>query len=652
MHPAQDDGLAMPASETPAHSRAPRRKFLATAFCLSVALAAAVSPSLGQDAPRQIFLLAGENPAQSGAAETEQAFNQRLKEKSPQPIEVFDDFLDLGRFPGEDADRRVVQALVTKFARKKPDLIVAISRNATTFLAQHRDEFARTIPAIYCCTPASTIAALHLPPDLPGVVVEHDWKGTFDLARRIQPTAKSLVIVSGASAIGLASQKDLIRQLQPQLRNYDVKYVTSSDEGKRLEEVSRLPRDSIVFLMPIYGEEETWYGPTQIAANIAKASSAPSYSAIPTLFGSGIVGGNLDNFSAQGTKAADLALEILSGKSPSALPRETRLPLAFRLDARQLERWKLSESSLPEGASVEFREPSLWERSRFTIVLVLLALAAQASIIAQLLLQKRKREAAEILLKESEDRLEAAADKQRKEIEHLMRVAILGELSGGIAHELGQPLSAIMANAQAAQKFLGGHDHDRVALTEMLDEIVRDSIRASDVIRSLRQLLKKDGEHKLTPVSLNDLVTSTLGLLHSELVKKGVSVTTNLTNNLQGVWGDPIQLQQVLLNLITNGIEAMASIPPAQRTLVITTRADETNVKVTITNHGASLSPDELKLIFEPYFTTKDRGLGLGLSICSRIVMSHGGLLTLSNADDGGVTAAVSLPLLAQARAS
>ena len=239
---------------------------------------------------------------------------------------------------------------------------------------------------------------------------------------------------------------------------------------------------------------------------------------------------------------------------------------------------------------------------------------------------------------------ETKAELQRKELTHLMRVATLGGLSGGIAHELSQPLASILANAQAAQMMLAAKSPDLQAIGEILQEIVLENYRAGQVIRHLRQLLQK-GEHEDTLISLNELIASTLQLLHSELVSRKIKVNTELEPDLPQISGDSVELQQVLINLVMNAIEAMASTPPSGRTLsIVSGETKEGKVVVSIRDRGPGMSPDKLKRIFEPFYTTKVGGLGLGLSICSTIVTLHHGQLNVGNASDGGVVATVSLP--------
>jgi PAS domain S-box-containing protein len=239
---------------------------------------------------------------------------------------------------------------------------------------------------------------------------------------------------------------------------------------------------------------------------------------------------------------------------------------------------------------------------------------------------------------------EIEVERQRSELAHLMRVATLGGLSGGIAHELSQPLASILANAQAAELMLAKKDPDLAGVTEALKEIIQDDYRAGQLIRRLRQLLQKQ-EYHVVPIGLNELITSTLQLLHFELSNRKIKVDTELKSALPPISGDLVGLQQVLINLIMNAIEAMASFEPSRRTLsIVTDETKEGYVAVSIRDQGPGMSPNELKRIFAPFFTTKTGGLGLGLSICSTIVTLHHGQLTLRNAPEGGMVATVLLP--------
>jgi PAS domain S-box-containing protein len=239
---------------------------------------------------------------------------------------------------------------------------------------------------------------------------------------------------------------------------------------------------------------------------------------------------------------------------------------------------------------------------------------------------------------------EAEAVLQRREVAHLTRVSMLGELSGAIAHELHQPLTAILSNAQAVQNMLAQQPLNMAELNDAMTDIVQQGARAGEVIHRLRRLLRKD-EGRIEPVDLGDLARSTLRLLHGEFVSRKVKVKLQLAEGLPPVEGDPVQLQQVLINLVMNAIEAMAATPAERRVLTVRSHQFERRIELAVDDRGPGVPADKQVSLFEPFVSTKEHGLGLGLSICSTIVKTHGGELLLVNNRDGGASALVRLPV-------
>jgi two-component system, LuxR family, sensor kinase FixL len=239
---------------------------------------------------------------------------------------------------------------------------------------------------------------------------------------------------------------------------------------------------------------------------------------------------------------------------------------------------------------------------------------------------------------------EAEAEQRRTELAHLSRVAMLGELSGALAHELNQPLTAILSNAQAAQRFLAAGVQHVDEVKEILDDIVEDDKRAGAVIRGLRVLLKKEEvtHHQL---ELNGVALDVLRLMRSDLVNRNVRWSTQLCPGLPLVLGDGIQLQQVLLNLVMNGCDAMAgNVGEDRRLEVRTARGEDGSVIASVSDRGRGIPPQDLERIFEPFVTTKAHGMGLGLSVCRTIVHAHGGRIWAVNNASSGVTVSVALP--------
>jgi PAS domain S-box-containing protein len=242
-------------------------------------------------------------------------------------------------------------------------------------------------------------------------------------------------------------------------------------------------------------------------------------------------------------------------------------------------------------------------------------------------------------------RAENEAQQQRQELAHLSRVTMLGELSGSMAHELNQPLMAILSNAQAAQRFMAHDNIDLDEVREILADIVEQDNRAGEVIRRLRLLLKK-GEVQVQPLDVNDAVREVLKLIRGDLANQGVTAHTELGPELPRVKGDRVQLQQVLLNVLMNACDAMNENAPGDRQMVVRTElSDGADVRFSVSDRGAGVDPAKLEEVFDPFFSTKTHGLGLGLSVCRSIISAHGGKLWAVNNPEGGATFCFTLPV-------
>lgn len=241
-------------------------------------------------------------------------------------------------------------------------------------------------------------------------------------------------------------------------------------------------------------------------------------------------------------------------------------------------------------------------------------------------------------------RTEEEMRKLRQELAHVGRVATMGELAASLAHELNQPLTAISSNASAAQRFMEKTPPNLDEVREALEDIIKDDHRAGEVIRRLRALLKK-GELERAPLNINGVAEELVLLLHSEAVVKGVNMRMELGSGLPPVWGDRVQIQQVLMNLMMNGMEAMAEVGAELRELVVKTSPHDSDaVRVSVQDAGPGLDEENMAKLFTPFFTTKREGMGMGLAIARSIVEAHGGKLWATNNPDRGATFHFTLP--------
>jgi PAS domain S-box-containing protein len=233
---------------------------------------------------------------------------------------------------------------------------------------------------------------------------------------------------------------------------------------------------------------------------------------------------------------------------------------------------------------------------------------------------------------------------QREEMAHRNRVSLMGEMTASFAHELNQPLTAIANNAAAARRFLERGNIDPVLLQQLLLDMVADSQRAGEVIRGIRALVRKEKSVR-SALNLNTLIADTVRLVSSDVLLRESAITTELDHHLPQVEGAPVQIQQVLLNLIMNALDASESLPPAERRIIISTRADESETaEVSVRDFGIGLPPDRPDKVFDHFFSTKQAGMGMGLTIVRSIIEAHGGTISAENAVGRGARFFFRLP--------
>jgi PAS domain S-box-containing protein len=235
--------------------------------------------------------------------------------------------------------------------------------------------------------------------------------------------------------------------------------------------------------------------------------------------------------------------------------------------------------------------------------------------------------------------------KLQSELAHMDRVVTISTLTAALAHEINQPLAAMRSYAQAALRFMDKDQPEYDSVRKALQGIVADNKRAAEVVNRLRDLVKKGPTHR-EPIEINSVIHDVIGLINSELVIRNTSLKLDLHQSAPVVQVDSIQIQQVLINLLTNALDAMDDQPVDARTIAISTRPVNSNkIVVSISDSGSGIPPDTIEAIFSPFHTTKSTGMGLGLSICKSIIDAHGGKIFAENNPDGGAIFSVTLPV-------
>jgi PAS domain S-box-containing protein len=648
--------------------------------------------------------------------------------------------------------------LRVKYADRRIDAVLAIGPSSLKFLAERRATLFPDSPLVYGGVRATSVPAELR--DSTGVVSSFDLLTTLELALALQPDARSLVVITGTGALDVSWSAFAQEKLEPYRERLTITHLAGLPKSALLEEVGRLPRDTIVVFLTMTrdGAGQFFVAGRSLAREIAEASTAPVYGVYDTYVGQGIVGGYVESFEAMGDLMAALTLRVLNGE-PAAGVAPVASKSVYTVDWRALYRWNLDEARLPPDTRVMFRDPPLWTQYRGAILGVASFLALQSLLIVALLLYIRKRRV-ERALRQTEDRYhhmvdaqtdlicryapdttltfvsdtycryfactreqligrrfidfipeperqrvldrvrsvidearavsymhqvtlpdssrpwqqwldhpivdeqgrvveiqgigrditdlkaaETEAQQRREQVTHLTRVAILGELSGALAHELNQPITAILSNAQTAELLLQHASPDVAELREIVKDIIADDVRAGEIIRRLRTMLKP-GATVFQSLDITSLLAEVLVLVRAQLRDQHVAVVERFCGPLPPVHGDRVQLQQVLLNLLMNACEAMRGNEPSDRTLVARASYDDGFVSVAVSDSGAGFPPQVSERLFEPFFTTKTEGLGLGLSICRSILSLHSGWISARNNPDRGATVEFVLPVV------
>ncbi len=288
-----------------------------------------------------------------------------------------------------------------------------------------------------------------------------------------------------------------------------------------------------------------------------------------------------------------------------------------------------------------FREPTIWDRYRAWIIGGLSICILQALLITGLLANLVKRHRAERSLRQAEKQ----ARHHREQINLLSRVSVLGEMTASLAHELNQPLSGIVTNADAGMRLIDRGKEDPATLREILVDVEADGRRAHDIIHNVRNTIKK-GDPTRRRINLNELVTNVVHVVRPDAVAYSCEIETSLAKDLPLIEVDPIQIQQVLVNLVSNALDAMRQTPPNQRKVEISTAGNgDGEVRLSVRDHGTGIRSEVHEQLFDHFFTTKEQGLGMGLAIVRSIVESHGGKIHAENVADGGARFYFTLPV-------
>ena len=568
-------------------------------------------------------------------------------------VEFYSESLNLSQFKDPRHDDVLREHFRRKYAGTHLDLVVAVMQPSLDFLLRHRETLFRDVPLVFCGVDSSDVEGKTPGTNVTGVLVKRTFVPTLEIALRLQPAARNIVVVGGTSPFDRQLQAIARRELSRLAGGRHVTYLTELPMDDLLQTLSTLPANSLILYITLLADGAGQaFIPHEALARIAERASAPVYVSVDQYVGRGAVGGHVYSVASHGRHAAEIGLRLLRGETAASIPVVETAASANMFDWRQLQRWRLDETRLPVDSVVNFRTPSVWDLYRWHIVGGVALLVMQSTLIVGLLVSRTKRRRADRAMDESEKRRRRAEDEAqrgRDELAHALRLTTLGELTASFAHEIGQPLTSIITNAQATRRLLVA---DRAAPHDVEDALVdisADARRAAETIRRLRSLFRKEHVER-APVDVNELIDDVLGLLRTTLQDKTILVHFTRGRELPAVLADSVQLRQVVLNLVVNAEDAIALAPDGPREIHIHTRLSaDGHVAIAIRDSGVGVKESELERMFEHFVSSKPQGLGMGLAISRSIVEAHAGRIWATRNTDRGLTLHIELPVRSDA---
>jgi signal transduction histidine kinase len=544
---------------------------------------------------------------------------------------LYSENLDLSRFNGASYEESLKQQLKEKYRDRPIGVVVAVGMSTLELVLRWREELWPGVPVVFALVDEMDFARLKLPPDVTGGIVKLALADSIKAARAVVPDLDSVVFVGEPwdRQVVFRNWKQEIPAAAAGLKVIEIMGATMAETRKRVE---ALPGRSVIVYSAVYSDGEgTFYPPATALKLIAERANRPIIVAAETFLEPGGIGGFVLVPGLIGADAASLALRIMNGEPPSSISARVTEAVKPIFNWQQMRRWNVS--NLPAGSEIRFRERSLWENDGWQSISVAAAFLIQAALISILLHERKKRSDAEF---ESRHRM--------TELAHANRQATAGELSSSIAHELNQPLGAILTNAETAELILDSTSPDLSEIKEILADIRRDDLRASEVIHRMRSYLKRT-PFETKDIDLNDTMREVFEFLSVQASARDIALYLQASPEALRVQGDPVQLQQVILNLMVNSMDAMAAMPNGRTVVGRTEMNGGSSAVISISDSGPGIPPNRLNEVFDPFFTTKQQGMGIGLSIARTIVQAHKGRIWAENVAGGGAVFRLSLPL-------
>lgn len=604
----------------------------ALAFARAVVLLALALALPAAGAGKSVLLLQQDDDAWLSYQAFYAGFQGALAREYGADVMIYRENLDLSRFPGAPYRDALRRWYTVKYQAIRVDAIVAVGPAALTFALSARRDIWPGVPTVFAGGDRETLAIAERGAAT-GRMLQFETPKSIALARTLFPRTRNLAIVGDRDLTQtfFPTFDESLDRLAGELRVIDLRGLAMAT---LLERVAALPPDTIVHctIFSLDGDGQRFV-PRDALARIAAASNAPIFGDIDSYMGTGAVGGQMSSTRAFGAAIANHLAPVLHGALPAEPPpggtNSWSTPV---VDWRAIRRFGVDPARLPAGIEIRYREPSVWEEHRPALLGVAAAFLVLLGLVIRLLRERRQRIVAE---------QEASA--RFTELARANRISAAGELAASVVHDLGQPLAAIQSNVESMELLLEADPPRLEEARAALADVRRDDQRAADVIGRLRSLFHKS-EPRRERVFVESVVNDVTRMAEGVARRKGVTVEADLDPAPMVVDADVVQLQQVLINLLLNALDAIPDGTGHRRVAIVARHATGGVIRVAVGDSGPGIPDDERARIFEPFYTTKSKGTGVGLAIVKRIVESYGTQVAVGVSPLGGAEFSFVLP--------
>ena len=568
-------------------------------FFLLIAFAAL---GVAEEASKRVLILNPYDRDVEPFSSAVSSFRSTLARELAAPVDFHEIPLELARFTGEGEEEPLVSFLDERIKAQPVDLVVPIGGAGTQFASRHRSRLFPEVPILVVAAEPRMIPEGFLDDNATLVTERIDLAGMVEDILQMQPDTERIAVVFGSSPLEKFWAEQCRQQFQSFSDRLEFVWLNDLPIEEMLSRAAHLPPKTFIFHgLYISAANGIPCEKNEALRQLNKVASAPVFACFASEFGLGPAGGHLFQNSEIGEQGALVASRILRGEAPAEIP-PTVLDRADPIyDWRELKRWNIDESLLPENRIIAFRQPGFWERYRWQATGVALLIILQAALTLGLLINRTKRLQSEELNRETmKQSLEL-----RSTLAHSDRVNLLGQLATSIAHELSQPLGAILRNAEAAEIILAKANPDLEEIRAIVHDILSDDNRAGQVIDKLRALLKK-GRLETRALDVNTVIEEVLKLLHADSAARQVELRYSSGSKLPLIQGDRIHLQQVLLNLIINSMDILKEEGTADPVVQVSAHLVNSSViEVQVCDNGRGIPEEHLGRLFEPFFTSQ-----------------------------------------------